>query len=77
MAKALITTLITVLLVGYLAAQGSIGGKVLDEKGQPLSFATVAIDTLKKGVATDDNGSYRIENVPAGKRVFGNPAKIL
>ena len=66
MAKALFTTLFTVMLVGYLAAQGSIGGKVIDDKGQALAFATVAIDTLKKGVATDDNGSYRIENVPAG-----------
>lgn len=66
MINKLVTLFFITVLYTQSYAQGNLSGKILDDKGQPLSFATVAIDTLKKGVSSDDNGNYRIENVPAG-----------
>lgn len=64
--KLLSTFLLVTISCGLSLAQGTLIGKVLDEKGAPLSFATVTIDTLKKAASTDDKGNYRLENIPAG-----------
>jgi hypothetical protein len=51
------------------AQNGSISGIVMDEKGEPLPFATVAIldDTsIVTGVSADDQGFYSIKQVLPG-----------
>ncbi len=45
-------------------AQTSLSGKVFDTDGNPLVGATVQISSLNKGAVTDDDGSYKIENLP-------------
>jgi outer membrane receptor protein involved in Fe transport len=45
---------------------GKISGKVTDDKGVPLSGATVKIENTNLGAATDDVGDYVILNVPVG-----------
>ncbi|HTL99521.1 MAG TPA: carboxypeptidase regulatory-like domain-containing protein, partial [Candidatus Omnitrophota bacterium] len=47
---------------------GSISGKVVDEAGNPLSFAAVIV-VGKQGVgaSTNSEGSYTIRNVPVGQ----------
>lgn len=48
------------------AQEGLITGRVYDEiNNEPLPFANVVIEELKKGGTTDENGEYRIE-VPPG-----------
>lgn len=47
-----------------------IKGKVADKAGKPLAFASVVIDTLKAGVSCDEQGNYRIENIPAGTYII-------
>lgn len=48
------------------AQNGSINGKVVDEKGVPVSFATVIIEGTQYGANTDDDGLYEISNVVPG-----------
>ena len=49
------------------AQSGSINGTVLDEKKQPVSFATVVIQGTTQGSACDADGKYKISKVKAGK----------
>lgn len=44
-------------------------GRVLDAKtGQPLPFATVYINNTARGTTADENGNYRLTNVPLGNQ---------
>lgn len=64
--KFLSILLLVTVSCGLSLAQGTLSGKVLDEKGAPLSFAAVTIDTLKRATSTDDKGNYKIENIAPG-----------
>lgn len=55
------------LLPAALSAQGLITGRVVDEGGLTLPGATVRILSLKMGATTDENGGFKLLNVPAGK----------
>lgn len=63
-------TFISVFLLislNLLAQTGKITGKVINSKtGDPLIGATVTIDSIKRSVATDLNGSYSISGLPSG-----------
>jgi TonB-linked SusC/RagA family outer membrane protein len=49
------------------AQSGSLTGKVTDAKtGEPLTGATVIIQSLTKGASADINGDYTITGIPAG-----------
>src|SRR4051812_35210331 len=51
------------LLCGGLAfAQRTITGKVTDEKGEPVAFATIKIKGSSNGVAADANGNFTLPN---------------
>lgn len=53
-----------------LAAQsrGVLSGKVvLESNGEPLHHVTILVIGLGRSVQTGDDGTYRMENVPAGK----------
>lgn len=54
-----------------LFAQSKITGKLLDEKKQALSFATVMLmkadSSMLKGALTDDDGAFVFDDVPFGK----------
>ncbi len=64
--RRILTFLVTVLLLGRAEAQtGALSGKVMAES-QGLTFATVSIQQMQLGAATDSIGNYRIENIPAG-----------
>ena len=55
----------------FIFAQNKITGKLLDEKKQALSFASVQLmrpdSVLKKVVASDDNGVFAFEDIQKGK----------
>ena len=55
----------TLLLSVSAYAQTDVTGQVKDETGAPLSGAVVTVKGGRKGVTTNDNGSFVI-NVPAG-----------
>jgi hypothetical protein len=52
---------------------GEIYGRVMDEKAQPLDFATVQIlvkDKIINGAKTDINGNFRVKNLGPGNYVL-------
>lgn len=67
----LVVTLMIVVLPHFLMAgqqSGVIKGRVLDaHTGEPLAQANVVLVGTQRGAATDENGYFRIEQVPEGK----------
>lgn len=70
MIKRFTISLLMMFAVAFSYAQGgSIKGKVLDPKGEPVPFANVALylnGNLKTGVTTDFDGEYKMSNIDAG-----------
>ncbi len=64
--------LIICLLAGIAQAQPAVTnltGRIFDAKtGQPLPFATVYINNTSRGTTADENGIYRLTNVPLGNQ---------
>ena len=60
--------LLTIFSFAILHAQdtGSIQGIITDDAGQPLPSASVSINSISKGVVTDFDGNYLLENIPIG-----------
>ena len=55
-------------LMGATYAQNSsVLGIVLGEEGEPLAGATVLIEGTEKGTFTDETGSFRLKDLPAGQ----------
>ncbi|MFZ4549487.1 MAG: carboxypeptidase-like regulatory domain-containing protein, partial [Bacteroidales bacterium] len=61
--------LICLLLLLYLAnrAQNTITGTISDQNNRPLSGASVFLPEINKGTVSDDNGKYKLSNLPNGK----------
>lgn len=62
MKKRLLLTM-TVLLLGLqalMAQTGTIRGKILDDKGDPVPGATIRIKGTNKGTVTDANGNFKL-----------------
>ena len=65
--SSVLVLLCSVLFSVQLFAQGRISGRVFDQiNNEPLSFATVQVLELSKGAVADENGNYKIENIPQG-----------
>lgn len=47
--------------------KGTLSGKVLDEKGQPVFSATLLLQGTEIGTDTDENGDFIITGVPEGE----------
>ena len=63
--------LAALLFSSFAYSQTTVQGKIFDDQNQALSFANVLLlnvsdSTLVKGNVTDENGLYKIENVPSG-----------
>jgi len=68
-----LTTLLAVLLSGCLmvhAQSRKITGKVLDEKGNPIPYATVKLKDKKVGASADQNGNFVLQVDPKDVLVF-------
>jgi iron complex outermembrane receptor protein len=52
------------------AQSGSIGGKVVDDKGAPIVGAQVGVQGTTAAAQTGTNGEYVIDRVPAGAHVL-------
>ena len=47
---------------------GSINGRVTDSKSQPIETALVLVKGTNIGEYTNENGEYRLVNIPVGSR---------
>lgn len=43
-------------------SQTKVGGKVIDETGEPVAFANVIFKNSTEGTTTDDNGNFYMES---------------
>ncbi|MCU0335953.1 MAG: carboxypeptidase-like regulatory domain-containing protein, partial [Chitinophagaceae bacterium] len=66
---ALLVLALAVLPNTGLYAQTTVTGKVLNEQGQPLAGASVAIKGTKKGTSTDAKGNFSL-SVPSANAVL-------
>ncbi|WP_196887212.1 TonB-dependent receptor [Aureivirga sp. CE67] len=46
--------------------KGALYGKIYDEKKSPIAFATIVLQNTKYYATSDENGIYKIENIPFG-----------
>ena len=53
-----------------LHSQSSIQGKVVDEKKQPVPFASVFLVNTTLGVSSGEDGTFEIRNIPNGRYDF-------
>ncbi|MFD2787667.1 TonB-dependent receptor [Hymenobacter rubripertinctus] len=65
--KPLLTFLFSCLLtLPTLAQTSALRGQVLDQRGQPVPFANVAVPALQQGTAADEHGRFMLPDLPAG-----------
>jgi iron complex outermembrane receptor protein len=63
----LLSTVVALCFSNFLHAQNTITGKITDARGGvPLRGVSIYIPDLKTGAATAADGSYRIQDIPAG-----------
>ncbi|MBI5009740.1 MAG: carboxypeptidase-like regulatory domain-containing protein, partial [Bacteroidia bacterium] len=56
-----------IFVLSPLYAQYSVSGKIADHENQPLAGATVYLPEINKGTVSDQNGRYKISDLPGGK----------
>lgn len=68
----LIKFLLWVLLISPLAsiAQHSVVGKLIDENGNAVKQANITLSQTSLKTMSDDEGNYKIENVPSGSYIM-------
>ena len=62
--KQLLLFLLFIPFSGY--AQTPLTGQVLDTRGRPVPFASVAVPALTRGTTADENGRFTLPGLPAG-----------
>ena len=58
------------LMTGYTFAQSTLKGKVTDEKGEEVMYATIKLmqsDAMIVATQTDEDGNYTLKPIPPGK----------
>ncbi|WP_240731405.1 carboxypeptidase-like regulatory domain-containing protein [Hymenobacter radiodurans] len=55
---------------GAFAQTGSVSGRVLDEQSQGLPGVTVLVEGTSLGNSTNADGTFSIQNVPAGQQTL-------
>ncbi len=70
--KSILLLLTIIAFVPQVQAQTKLSGTILDGKGKPLPFVSVALlntrdSTIAKGTASDQAGQYAFDNVRTGK----------
>ncbi|RYY39651.1 MAG: mucoidy inhibitor MuiA family protein [Chitinophagaceae bacterium] len=55
--------------VAPAGAPGDISGKIVDETGAPVPFATILVIGTSNAVAADANGFFRLSGVPQGSTI--------
>lgn len=67
MQKALLSLVCVILSAGFAFSQGSIAGKITDEKtGEAIIGGTILVQGTSVGTSTDIEGNFLISSIPAG-----------
>jgi iron complex outermembrane receptor protein len=70
MVKLISFIVIFIVTIGSVVAQNAIIGKIVDAEERPLEAANVYLRGTIMGAASDNEGQFRIENVPTGDFVL-------
>ncbi len=71
MKKSYVFLLFTLLFsLASIGQNGNIQGTIIDEKGLPIPFGNVVIETLKKGVISNEDGKFLFVDIPEGKQTI-------
>lgn len=49
-----------------------IKGKITDEKGQPIAYASITVENTSRGTASNEKGEYELQNKQGGETVYLN-----
>ena len=61
---------VSCLVFPAVAHAATVSGKVLNEAGEPLPAVTVVLPDLEIGAFSDEEGRFRLENVPVGRHAI-------
>lgn len=61
---------VSCLVFPAVAHAATVSGKVLNEAGEPLPAVTVVLPDLEIGAFSDQEGRFRLENVPVGRHAI-------
>ena len=61
---------VSCLVLPVEAHAATVSGKVLNETGEPLPAVTVILPDLEIGAFSDEEGRFRLENVPVGRHTI-------
>jgi len=61
--------LLALLLFFPLLLSAQVGGKVMDQQGEPLSFASIYVQGTSKGTTTNFDGDYELTLVPGTYKI--------
>ncbi|MCX2679549.1 TonB-dependent receptor [Galbibacter sp. EGI 63066] len=67
MKKIILILSVIFLSASTFAQEGSITGKVIAEDGEVVSMATIMLKNTQKGSQADENGLFKLNNIPEGK----------
>ncbi|MBL7762971.1 MAG: carboxypeptidase-like regulatory domain-containing protein, partial [Chitinophagaceae bacterium] len=70
MRKILLLMQALLLLTPALFAQKNISGKILDDQGSPIPFASITLKDKSKGAITDAEGNFSLPNIPDGSVII-------
>ncbi len=59
--------LLCLLFLPALAHAQALHGRILDQAGRPVPYASVAVPALHQGTTADEAGSFTLPDLPAGK----------
>lgn len=63
----LFLSMLLLLAIGNIFSQNIIKGTISDtETNEPLTFVNIYFSDIEKGVISDENGQFTIENIPSG-----------
>ena len=67
-----LTTLVVLLMtsLSFYGQSGSINGKVVSSKDQPIATVTILLENESKGTTTNNKGLYTLNNLEAGKHII-------
>lgn len=70
----LLTLVLAVAFAGHMTAQttGTVGGKVVDENGEPVIGAQIQVKGSKSGTVTDVDGNFTLPTAKRGDIIVIN-----
>ena len=64
--RRLILTFLVTIIISYISTAQILKGRITNQTGDPVQYATVYIEELRQGTTSNTKGDYEIRLKPAG-----------